>query len=104
MFRTPMVAVFVVGAFWLGWRFPIWRDELSEAWEVEIEASQRRDARNFRKFRRSGWTVIGFCERQVKRNLHDCIARVEFLLPCRPGWRRILRYGTNRPGQSFQNG
>jgi DNA mismatch endonuclease (patch repair protein) len=91
LFRTAMVAVFVDGDFWHGWRFPIWRDKLSEAWEAKIEANRRRDARNFRKLRRSGWTVIRLWEHQVKRDLHDCIARVEILLPRRPGRRRIPR-------------
>lgn len=86
LFRTPMVAVFVDGDFWHGWRFPVWRDKLSEAWEVKIEANRRRDARNFRKLRRSGWTVVRLWEHQVTRDLDGCIARVESKLP-----RRLVR-------------
>lgn len=87
LFRAPMVAVFVDGDFWHGWRFPVWRDKLSEPWEAKIEANRRRDAKNFRKLRRSGWSVVRLWEHQVKRDLHGCIARVESLLP-RKGRRR----------------
>jgi DNA mismatch endonuclease, patch repair protein len=89
VFRAPMVAVFIDGDFWHGWRFPVWRDKLSEAWEAKIEANRRRDTRNFRKLRRSGWTVVRLWEHQVKRDLAGCIARVEGLLPRRKKRRRI---------------
>ncbi|WP_272870098.1 very short patch repair endonuclease [Neoroseomonas oryzicola] len=91
LFRTSMVAVFIDGDFWHGWRLPVWRDKLTEAWEAKIEANRRRDARNFRKLRRSGWTVIRLWEHQVKRDLHGCIARVEELLPSQGRQRRIPR-------------
>lgn len=57
VFRDAMVAVFVDGDFWHGWRFPQWRDKLFEKWEAKIEANRRRDARNHRKLRRMGWIV-----------------------------------------------
>lgn len=91
LFRASMVAVFIDGDFWHGWRFPVWRDKLSEAWEAKIEANRQRDARNFRKLRRSGWTVIRLWEHQVLRDLHNCIARIESLLPSRRARRRIPR-------------
>src|SRR5262249_9473077 len=38
VFAEARVAVFVDGDFWHGWRFPQWRDKLSEKWEAKIEA------------------------------------------------------------------
>lgn len=41
VFRADKVVVFVDGDFWHGWRFPLWRDKLSEKWEEEIEATMK---------------------------------------------------------------
>jgi DNA mismatch endonuclease (patch repair protein) len=85
LFRHSMVAVFIDGDFWHGWRFPVWKDKLSEKWEAKIEATRRRDARNFRKLRRSGWKVIRIWEHQVNGDLLRCVQRVEEALPRRRG-------------------
>ena len=84
VFRTSMVVVFVDGDFWHGWRFPVWRDKLSEPWEAKIEATRRRDARNFRRLRSVGWKVIRIWEHQIKRDLPRCIGRIAEFLPIRP--------------------
>jgi DNA mismatch endonuclease (patch repair protein) len=99
LFRAAMVAVFVDGDFWHGWRFPVWRDKLSEKWEAKIEANRRRDARNFRRLRRAGWKVVRIWEHQVERDLPACIGRVEELLPRKPRTRSKRDGARNRPGQ-----
>lgn len=76
IFREQRLAVFVDGDFWHGWRFPAWRDKLSEAWEAKIEATRQRDARNFRRLRRSGWRVVRIWEHQLSRDPEGCLARV----------------------------
>ena len=83
VFRVPMVAVFVDGDFWHGWRFPIWKDKLSIKWELKIASNRARDQRNFRKLRRRGWTVIRLWEHQIRENPADAIARVLDALACR---------------------
>lgn len=85
LFRHAGVAVFIDGDFWHGWRFPVWRDKLSPAWEAKIEANRRRDVRNFRRLRRRGWTVIRIWEHQIDRDLAACVARVEAALRGRRG-------------------
>lgn len=77
VFRAAMVAVFVDGDFWHGWRFSQWRHKLSEHWEAKIEANIRRDMRNHRRLRRSGWRVIRIWEHQVERDVDACLARVK---------------------------
>src|SRR6185295_733936 len=50
--------VFVDGDFWHGYRFPVWRKNVSDFWKVKIEKNRTRDRRNFQKLRRRGWKVI----------------------------------------------
>lgn len=76
VFRKQRVAVFVDGDFWHGWRFAVWRDKLSERWEAKIDANRRRDARNHRRLRRAGWTVVRIWEHQVERDLAACVGRI----------------------------
>lgn len=74
--RDDQIAVFVDGDFWHGWRFPQWRDKLSEKWEAKIEANRRRDQRNHRRLRRMGWTVVRIWEHQVETDAAACAKRV----------------------------
>jgi DNA mismatch endonuclease (patch repair protein) len=76
VFRDRRVVVFVDGDFWHGWRFPVWRDKLSEAWEAKIAANRRRDARNFRRLRRQGWKVVRIWEHQLDADPKACMRRV----------------------------
>ena len=80
VFREAKVAVFVEGDFWHGWRFPQWRDKLSEKWEAKIDGNRRRDAKNHGKLRRMGWKVVRLWEHQVDADIDACAGRVvEFL-------------------------
>jgi DNA mismatch endonuclease, patch repair protein len=74
--REQQVAIFCDGDFWHGWRFPAWRLKLSEKWEAKIEATRRRDARNFRTLRSRGWIVVRLWEHQIERDLEACAARI----------------------------
>jgi len=76
VFRNAKVAVFVDGDFWHGWRFPIWRDKLSEPWEHKIGCNRARDQKNFRRLRRTGWSVIRIWEHQIQKDLPRAISRI----------------------------
>lgn len=78
--RDARIAVFVDGDFWHGWRFPQWRDKLSEKWEAKIEANRQRDRRNHRRLRRLGWTVIRLWEHQIERDIEGCATRIAIAL------------------------
>lgn len=80
VFRDERLALFVDGDFWHGWRFPLWQDKLSEAWEAKIAANRARDARNFRKLRRMGWRVVRIWEHQIRKNLPGVVAKVSGVL------------------------
>ena len=84
VFRDHRVAVFVDGDFWHGWRFPLWRDKLSETWEAKIEATRLRDSRNFRRLRRSGWRVVRVWEHQLARDPEGSVARIKKALDATP--------------------
>lgn len=76
VFREAKVAVFVDGDFWHGWRFPVWKDKLTEAWEEKIFTTRKRDQRNFRLLRLRGWRVIRIWEHQVHGNMEFALSRV----------------------------
>lgn len=76
VFRGARVSIFVDGDFWHGWRFPAWRDKLSEKWEIKIESNRQRDVRSHRQLRRKGWTVIRIWEHQVERDPDACLSRI----------------------------
>ena len=84
VFRDRRVAVFVDGDFWHGWRFPVWRDKLSEAWEAKIGATRLRDRRKFQRLRRSGWRVVRIWEHQLARDPEGSLARVTKALDATP--------------------
>lgn len=76
VFRRHMVAVFVDGDFWHGWRFPAWSAKLTPAWAAKIAANRKRDRRNHQRLRRMGWRVIRIWEHQAKRSPGACKARI----------------------------
>jgi len=80
VFRKAMLAVFIDGDFWHGWRFPLWQHKLSEKWRNKIAATRERDRRNFRRLRRMGWKVLRIWEHQIERSPERC---VEYILKTR---------------------
>lgn len=76
VFRMHRVAVFVDGDFWHGWRFPVWRDKLSEKWELKIEGNRRRDARNHRRLRRMKWKVVRLWEHKIENDVEACVSSI----------------------------
>jgi DNA mismatch endonuclease (patch repair protein) len=83
VFLGAKVAVFVDGDFWHGWRFPLWSPTLTPFWREKIEKNRRRDARNFRLLRRSGWWVVRIWEHQVERDPDACVDRIQASLAAR---------------------
>ena len=84
VFAAARLVVFVDGDFWHGWRFPLWREKLTEYWKWKIERNRRRDLRHFRRLRRLGWRVLRLWEHQVARDLPGAVRRVAALLRRKP--------------------
>jgi DNA mismatch endonuclease (patch repair protein) len=78
--RRRRIAIFVDGDFWHGWRFPVWRNKLSEKWELKIAANRRRDLLNHARLRRAGWLVIRIWEHQLERDPEGVAARLKVML------------------------
>jgi len=78
--RRRRIAVFVDGDFWHGWRFPVWRNKLSEKWELKIAANRRRDLLNHARLRRAGWLVIRIWEHQLERDPEGVATRLRAVL------------------------
>ena len=77
VFIEKKLAVFVDGDFWHGWRLPSWERKLSPFWRDKLRANRARDQRNFRKLRSFGWKVIRLWQHQVKRDVEQCMKRIE---------------------------
>jgi len=75
-FASAKVAVFVDGDFWHGWRFPLWRENLSLYWKQKIQRNRDRDRRNFAALRRRGWLVVRIWQHQVEFEPLRCVERI----------------------------
>lgn len=64
--RNEKIALFIDGDFWHGYRFPVWKNELPDFWQVKINKNRTRDRANFSKLRRQGWKVIRLWGHQIK--------------------------------------
>jgi DNA mismatch endonuclease, patch repair protein len=76
VFPAAKVAVFIDGDFWHGYRFPLWNAALSPFWQRKIATNRERDARNFRRLRRRGWTVVRVWQHATRSNLDGVVARI----------------------------
>jgi DNA mismatch endonuclease, patch repair protein len=76
VFRRAMLAVFIDGDFWHGWRFSLWQHKLSPKWQQKIGATRERDRRNFRRLRTLGWRVVRIWEHQIERDPTVCADRI----------------------------
>jgi len=77
VFPAALVAVFIDGDFWHGYRFPVWRGKLSPFWQRKIGETRRRDQRNFRRLRRMGWRVLRIWQHELEADFESCIRRIQ---------------------------
>jgi DNA mismatch endonuclease (patch repair protein) len=81
VFPKQKLAVFIDGDFWHGYRYPSWRRRVKRFWREKIEANRRRDRRNFRRLRRSGWRVLRIWQHEIKNDITECLKRISAELP-----------------------
>lgn len=85
VFGPAKVVVFCDGDFWHGhnWALrgiPSLEEELagySQFWREKIQRNIDRDTRVTEELKELGWTVIRIWESDIKRDLSDCVHRVE---------------------------
>lgn len=76
VFRKARVAVFVDGDFWHGYRFPSWKDKVSDFWKTKISKNKERDTANHRRLRQMGWTIIRLWQHSLDRDFEGCVEQI----------------------------
>jgi len=74
------IAIFVDGEFWHGKDWETRKNRLKsnrEYWIEKIEENITRDHQNDRLLLQAGWTPIHFWEKEVIKNISECIAEIE---------------------------
>lgn len=74
------VAIFVDGEFWHGKDWEIKKEKLNrnrEYWIEKIEENIARDSRNDKLLLHVGWVPVHFWEKEVLKNLSDCMAIID---------------------------
>jgi DNA (cytosine-5)-methyltransferase 1 len=87
VFKARKVAVFCDSEFWHGYNW----DEAKlaimsnrEFWITKIERNIERDVEVTARLRAEGWRVLRFWERQLKKNINECVDEVENALRAAP--------------------
>lgn len=74
------IAIFIDGEFWHGKDWKIRKNRLKrnrEYWIEKIEENIARDYRNDQLLLQNGWTPIHFWEKEVFKNMPECIEIIE---------------------------
>ena len=83
-FPTQRVAVFIDGCFWHGCpkcgHIPKTRTEF---WKEKIRRNRERDKHTSRKLKKDEIIVLRFWEHELKKNLHECIAKLRSVIETR---------------------
>jgi len=76
VFTKAKVAVFIDGDFWHGYRFSTWEHKVSDFWKTKISKNRERDAKNHRRLRDMGWTVIRLWQHDLERDFEGSIGKI----------------------------
>lgn len=76
VFSRAQVVVFVDGDFWHGYRLSSWEHKVADFWKEKIKKNRERDAKNRRRLRVMGWTVVRLWQHQVEKDFDGCIDRI----------------------------
>jgi len=80
VFTKYRLAIFIDSDFWHGRNFKQLANRMSPLWRTKIERNMARDRQVNRKLRRSGWSVLRFGEREIKRRPSSAINRIKLKL------------------------
>jgi DNA mismatch endonuclease Vsr len=79
-FKKYKIAIFVDGEFWHGKDWEIRKHDHKsnqDFWHKKIERNIERDKEVNQKLKEEGWKVIRFWGKDIKKNLQNCIEKVE---------------------------
>jgi DNA mismatch endonuclease (patch repair protein) len=76
VFSKARVVVFVDGDFWHGYKFQLWKHNVSGFWKKKISKNRKRDINNKQKLCDMGWVVIRLWQHEIHEDFETCINRV----------------------------
>lgn len=69
--------VFIDGDFWHGWKIRETKKRLpSNYWKEKIETNIKRDIKNRRRLKRTGWKILRIWEHELESNLQKNLKRI----------------------------
>jgi DNA mismatch endonuclease (patch repair protein) len=77
VFHKFKLAVFIDSDFWHGRNYSFLARRMNAFWRRKIERNMERDRQVARALRRSGWSVLRFGERQIKKRPASAIACIK---------------------------
>lgn len=75
-FPDKRVAVFINGEFWHGRHFSEYKDKLNDFWYKKISSNIKRDRKNYKLLKESGWKVVKIWDRGLKKKLKREIRKI----------------------------
>ena len=80
IFKRKRLAVFVDGVFWHGYQWEVRKLKINsniDYWTKKIERNMERDIQNQNKLIKLGYTVLRLWDFEIKKNLEECIKKIE---------------------------
>ena len=80
VFPKYKIAIFCDSTFWHGYNWEEKKKRLDtnkEYWIKKIERNMERDKRVNEELTSQGWIVLRFWETDIKKNLDECVAKIE---------------------------
>ncbi|HWZ36102.1 MAG TPA: very short patch repair endonuclease [Mucilaginibacter sp.] len=77
--RKYKLAIFIDGEFWHGYNWAKKKDKISanrDYWIPKIEKNIARDILVNKHYENSGWTIFRFWEKDINRDLENCIDKI----------------------------
>lgn len=74
------LVIFVDGEFWHGFEWEKKREKIKtnrDFWIAKIERNMQRDRINIDKLELLGFTVFRFWEKQIKKEMPDCLKKIQ---------------------------
>lgn len=75
-FPEKRVAVFINGEFWHGRKFEILESKLSEFWKNKICGNIKRDKKNYRLLKQSGWKLVKIWDKDLNKNFEKEVQKI----------------------------
>lgn len=92
VFVKQKIAVFCDGEFWHGYNWNERKKDIKsnqEYWIDKIERNMKRDSEVNKELESSGWRVLRFWEKDLLRNMDQCVEKIEKEIASKPDTYKI---------------